>query len=389
MEQSIANSKIISAPHNILYLHEARVFGGGEKSLLNLIANLPRSRFNPLAACPFDGLFAERLRGLGVSVKPLVYPNLRDIAAVAVTVLKIRKIIRQEAIALVHANTPRVNIMAALAAKSCGIPVIWHARNLLSPNMIDLDRRFIFLTNKIICNSDAIRDRFADSPDFQRKTVTVLNGVNLKEFDPDIKPVNLHRELGIEPDIPLVGILSRLNPDKGHLYFIQAAVQLLKQGVKAHFVIVGEDKTPECTVYKAKLGQIINAGGATKNISFLGFRPDMPQVIAGLDIVVLASDAEACGRVLLETQAAGKPVIATNSGGTPELVENGETGILIPPIDAASLAQALHNLLIDKDLAAKMGQAGRMRIERLFSIERHVQKTAAIYQELLYHEHRH
>ena len=373
----------MAGAYKILYLHEASVFGGGEQSLLNLVINLDKQRFTPRVACPSGSKFAHKLDELGVKVFPVSYPGLKHVIKVGLAIQKIRRIILAESIALVHANSPRTNLMGAIAARSCGIPIVWHARNMLGRGMVDLDCGLLFLPDKIICNSEAVRGRFKGS----KKAAVILNGVDLREFHPGVRGQDFRREFGLDRQITLIGIIGRLDPIKGHPDVIRAIAQVLQQGQVAHLVIVGDYTAPECRDYKEDLDKLIASLNLREHVAFTGFRSDIPQVIAGLDIVVLATEAEACGRALLEAQACGKPVIATDSGGTPELVADGETGILAPPNNPDRLAQAMLQLLKDKDWLTRMGRAGRVRAEKYFSIERHIQETVAVYQELLADEH--
>jgi glycosyltransferase involved in cell wall biosynthesis len=359
------------------------VFGGAEKSLLILIKHLNRKRFTPFVMCPPKSEFGQKLDEAGVKCYPMIYPRLKNIFAAIYAVIKIRSIIRREAINLIHANSPRANLIGAAAARVCRIPVIWHARNLLDEGMIDIDRIFSPLADKIICNSEAIRKRFTAIPKFNEKTSAILNGIDLNEFHPGINGRDILRQLNIDTSAPVIGIISRLWPDKGHRYFIEAAAQVVKEFPGSRFVIVGDYQAPEYSAHKKELDRLIRSLDLEGNINFLGYRTDINRVMAGMDIVILPSESEGCSRVLLEAMAMGKPVVASASGGTPELVADGQTGILVPIKDSAILAKALIKLLSDADLLRRMGQKGRHRAETLFSITRNLEETMAVYEELI------
>jgi glycosyltransferase involved in cell wall biosynthesis len=311
------------------------------------------------------------------------YPGLKNIPAVLTTVRRIKNLVRHESAALIHANTPRTNLMGAMAAKLARIPIIWHERTLLNEGMIDIDRIFSPLADKIICNSEAIRRRFSSTGKFAEKTLAILNGVDLAEFNPGVGGRDIRREFNVNDSTPVVGIISRLWPDKGHRDFIKAAARVLEEIPRVCFVVVGDFESPEYAAHKRELDELISSLGLEGEIIFLGFRSDIPRVMAGLDIVVLPSEVEGCARVLLEAMAMQKPVVATDSGGTPEVVADGRTGILVPPKDPARLADALLRLLSDRELAIKMGRQGRIRVEELFSINKNLAATMAVYEELL------
>ena len=125
------------------------------------------------------------------------------------------------------------------------------------------------------------------------------------------------------------------------------------------------------------------AAGLNGAVVFTGFRRDMPACFSLSDVVVLASHAEPCGRVLFEAMASGKPVVATNTGGTPEIVRDGETGLLYAPGDDAGLATHLRSLYGDAARRIALGEEGRRRAASEFSIQAHVRRTEALYEEVL------
>ena len=123
--------------------------------------------------------------------------------------------------------------------------------------------------------------------------------------------------------------------------------------------------------------------GIDKNTIFTGFRRDIPPLLASMDVVVLPSEIDACSRVLFESMAMRKPLVATNAGGTPEIVQDGITGLLVKPGDSSEMAKCIKKLLDDKYLAEQYGNAGRKRVEEMFTIERNIRETENVYLELL------
>jgi len=364
----------------ILYMHDSPILGGAENSLLNLIGNLDRNQFEPYFALFAEGPFAEELRKLGVEPRFVDFPELKRPrpAATVRSVRNLMRLIRELAVHLTHSNTPRSNFYGGVAGRLTGRGVIWHARNLLVPGMIDIDNLLGFLPDRILCNSDAIRARFKG----RTNAITIINGVNLDMFDYRLPGLPVRQELGIRPHDKVVGIISRLEPEKGHNCFLQAAQCVAAEVDDVHFLIVGKAfVNPEQR--ETELHELAASLGLGERVTFAGFRRDMPQVLASIDILVLAADAEPCGRVLFEAMAMQKPVVGTHSGGTPEIVADGETGILFPPRDSEALARALLTLLRDETKAKKMGAAGRRRAMEHFTIQAHVRKTENVYREVL------
>jgi glycosyltransferase involved in cell wall biosynthesis len=180
-----------------------------------------------------------------------------------------------------------------------------------------------------------------------------------------------------------VGIVGRIGMGKGHDDFVEAAVRLVRAGCAAHFFIVGDTLFPEDAWRGDLLRRLVKEAGLEERIRFTGFRRDVPAVLRGLDVLVLASEAEPCGRVLFEAMASGTAIVATNSGGTPEIVRDGLEGILVPPHDPDALARAIGRLIEDSDLRARLGQGGVARVHAEFTVERYIARTLAVYDAAL------
>ena len=366
----------------ILYLHHVGNLSGAEGSLRLLLRHLDRARVEPLFAGPARGPFVAALAADGVTTLPLTFGPLRRVGGVLRAVARLVRLTRAHRVDLLHANGPQTNVPAGLAGRLTGVPVIWHARNLIAGDMWDVDRALAPLATRIVCNADAIRRRFAGSRGWER-SVTIINAVDTREFHPGVPRAPFRRELGVPDAAPLIGIVGRLGLGKGHEHFVEAALRLLGGGLDAHFAVVGDPLFDEDTWRADALRRAVKDAGREDRVRFVGYRRDIPAVMRGLDVLVLASDAEPCGRVLFEAMAAGTPIVATNSGGTPEIVRDGIEGILVPPRDPAALARAIGALAADPGLRARLGAAGVARVAAEFTIERYVARTLAVYDEAL------
>ena len=380
-----------TAPFKILYLHETAKLSGAEESLFNLVFFLDKDIFEPFFILPEEGKLSRKLQQIGVKLFIVALPKIRGIRGVIPALRKIMRIASDNNIQLLHTNSIRTHMYGAYVAKSKNIPIIWHERNLIIREIIDPDRVFLFLPNKIICNSYAIMKRFIrnnrieDNP--ESKITVVYNGVDLVRFNPKINGNEIREKFGIGQDEVVVGIASRLGPPKCHHIFFRAAQIVLNdkryRRDNIRFLIAGDAVFDKDKWREAYLKKFVQDLGIAQRVIFLGFCDDMPKVFAAMDIFVLASDAEACGRVLLEAMACAKPIVATGSGGTPEIVKSGLTGILVPPRNPKALAKAINELLDDKTKRLEMGEAGRKRAEALFRIEENVQKITREYDKLL------
>ncbi|OGW83261.1 MAG: hypothetical protein A2987_05810 [Omnitrophica bacterium RIFCSPLOWO2_01_FULL_45_10] len=370
-------------PFRILYLHETSRISGAENSLLNLVRHIDVSRFKPIFILPEGGPLPSKLREMGVEVNLMELPSIRKSLKAHRVIYKIRRLVKEQGIELIHSNSIRTHIYSAAVGRMEDVPVIWHERNLVTKEIIDPDRLLSFLPDRIICNSKAIAKRFEAKRSINNKVKVIYNGVDLERFNPSVNSEKVKNEFGLNDDSPVIGIASRFSKDKGHEYFLKEASIIKKVFGKAKFLVIGGPVFKEDAHREKYLKTFSDRLGLRDSVVFCGFRDDTPQIFNALDILVLASRAEPCGRVLFEAMASGKPIIATNSGGTPEIVPDGIAGVLIPPFKAGAMSEAAIQLLKDKDKARDMGSRGREWVERNFSIERNVRETEDVYLELL------
>ncbi|MBK5254408.1 MAG: glycosyltransferase [Vicinamibacteria bacterium] len=186
--------------------------------------------------------------------------------------------------------------------------------------------------------------------------------------------------MGLPLEAPVVAVFARLNRLKGIEYFLQAAALLAARFEDARFLIVGDSISE---AYRKELETLAASLGLGDRVVFSGFRSDVAELLSEVTVSVLPSLAEGLSNVVLEAMAAGVPIVATQVGGTPELVEDGVTGIMVPPRDAVALAQAIGSLLADPLWGRTMGERARGRVGEHFSLEAAVRNTEQLYERLL------
>ncbi len=369
--------------HNILYTSlSGQMLGGGQRSLLLLLERLNRKKFKPFLVCPSKGGLVEKAEKQGVETRIIKMGRIKNpnVFSTAATVIKLKKFIKDKNIDLIHTDSPRQAFYAGRAARSTGMPLIWHVR-VSTPEKKSFEKFLFNRAHKVIAVSKAANQRFQGFESAQEKVVVIYNGVDLTEFNPQPPDSQVREEFEIEKDWILIGTLGQLIPGKGQDIFLKAAAQVVKQTPKVKFMIVGDG----IKAYKQKLEDLSKDLGLSQNVVFTGFREDIPRIMNLLDITVLPSTThlEGLSRVIIEAMASAKPVIATNSGGNPEAVLNGTTGILVPPEDSHSLAESILDLIRDEIKRNRMGEAGRKRAEKLFSIEKNISRIEKLYEELL------
>lgn len=179
----------------------------------------------------------------------------------------------------------------------------------------------------------------------------------------------------MEPDAEIVGVVGRLELEKGHPTLLEAWPMVLDRVPGAYLLIVGEGSRQDA------LRQIAREQGIERHVIFTGRRDDIPAVTAALDVAVLPSYREAQGLTILEAMAMSRPVVASNVGGIPEMVEDGVTGLLVPPHDPPALAAAITRLLLDHPYADMLARAGHDLVHDRFCVQIMVNAVQALYDE--------
>jgi glycosyltransferase involved in cell wall biosynthesis len=288
---------------------------------------------------------------------------------------------------VIHAHDPHGVAMAALALSMSGARTPRPLPPLIASRRVDfhikgnaLSRWKYRQVDCFICASDAIRQMLLSDGIPADHAVTVHEGIDLGRVAA-APPANLHADLWLPHDAPIVGNVAALVPHKGQRHLIEAAAIVVTKVPDARFVIAGDGEL------RPVLERQIKERRLEKHVFLLGFRPDILSVHKAFDVFVMSSVTEGLGTSLLDAMACAKPVVATTAGGMPEVVVEGETGVLVPPRDHEAMADAIVRLLRDRALRSRMGQAGEARVRERFSSERMVENTLAVYQRVALHAH--
>lgn len=385
--------------YKILYVSTyAETWGGGEFSFLGLLKNLDRRSFAPEVVLLAQGEMEDLIRQLGVKVlslpafnpdrfsagknlskRQLIWragaPSLR-------AVFRIYKYIKKNRIDLVHAQCWKSSLIAGLSARMAGVPLVRHERTL--PWHGPADHLCSAIATHIIAVSEAAANKFLGKVP-ARKIFVIKNGVDLQQFRESLPKSQVRREFGVLPDCPLIAVVGQLAPWKGHIPFLEAASLVIKAFPTTRFLIVGHVPYFAPPDYGNKLKQKVKDLNISEAVIFTGYRKDIPDIMSNIDILVVPSLIESFGRVAIEAMASGKPVVAARSGGLPEIIDDGVTGLLVPPGDPAAMAEALIALIRDRAKGRMMGKAGRARAEEKFSMESNVRQIEGLYARILSH----
>lgn len=358
----------------ILYLSSfGNLRWGGQKSLYHLVDRLDRSRFKPYVALPTDEDFAAALRKKRVDVFILDFPR---IGALPVwpqlkALFHLRRIVRENNIALLHADGPRNAFYAGMIGRWLGVPLVFHVR---SSDHDRYDRLLYHLATKVILVSDVLKQRFRFARN-ESKFVSIYNGVNLADYRPDeISRARAGRKA--DPGDLLITCLGRIEPMKGQLTLVDACGRIPKGLFRFRLCLAGEIVDADYLEDCRRMADRYGIGDAT---IFPGHVEDVPGLLAETDVFVLPSFGEAFSRAIIEAMAMKKAVVATNVGGAAEAIVNGETGFIVLPGDAEAMAEKLCLLLGDFKLRSHMGEVARKRVETLFTIDKNVALTETLY----------
>ncbi len=379
----------------VLHIATSHNDGGIERYSVQLAAGLVQNGGWVRFAC-LPGAIVERLcHAAGVQTLPFQVRNSGDIHAVR----QITQHITRQAIDIVHVHSRRDYLPALLG-------VTWARRQRrhghLSPRLVLhahmlrplgtplrlSSMAFARLADRVLAVSQVVQDALLAWHHFAPGFVRLLhNGVDLDRFCVPLSPTAqawrraVRAEWGLDTDALVVTMIGRLDA-KGQELMLGALPYLLPHAPNLHILLVGSEGS---TGSRETLQALARAGGAPDRVIFTGTREDIPQLLAASDIVAHLPSDESFGLALAEAMAAGLPTIAGNIGGCREIVRDGETGILVPPGDTASLVTALRELLspdTGPERRVRMGMAGRAWAEQEYSLTRQVARLEEIYQEL-------
>jgi glycosyltransferase involved in cell wall biosynthesis len=361
-----------ATPVRLLLVVDSLDVGGAERHVVDLAVALSRQAYEVTVACSVAGDLSGLLEGANIPVQPLLDQLVKRRVSAAYA-RELRRLSREKCVDLVHAHIYASAAAAALATLGTGVPLVvtehteavWRGRRARL-----VSRWFCRRASRVIAVSGAVRRRLVEQDDVPPEKIAVI---------PNAVPANPDQESGAPPlpdglrDGPLVGIVARLQYEKGVATFLEAAARVAKVVPRARFIVVGDG--PLRTDLHALVGRL----GLEQNVRFLGFRSNPRALIGLLDVLVVPSHTEGAPLVVLEAMAAGVPVVASAVGGIPDQVRHGDDGLLVPPGDPAALCEAVLVLLEAPDLARRMGAAGCRKAATNFSHATMVERVMKVY----------
>ncbi len=370
--------------------------GGPQMRILRMAAALKHRGVDTVVAIPQGtGAFGDLLEEAGVpyhrvpgmrrlraTANPL--SHLEWLAQLCGSIRRLVCLMRHEGIDVVHQNDV-TQVQGAIAGRLAGCGVVWHINGMPYPLVWKSFKPLVYLVPHVVAASSRAmgREYMGSGGDVLYRPVEVLYPpIDVPgPSDPGARG-RLRSELGIPKDSPMIMTVGNLYPTKGHLYFVRAAAAVKEQFPDARFVVVGQTLEGR-TKYAGRLHGEARTLGVKDAMVFTGFRSDVPDILQAADVLVQPSLSESFGMSIAEGLAAGLPVVASDVGGVPEIIQDGETGILVPPRDPDAIASGVASLLEDREHAASMAARGRDRIREMFSPDRCADQHDRVYRRAL------
>jgi sugar transferase (PEP-CTERM/EpsH1 system associated) len=366
------HTTVTAAPLRVMHVLFRLQAGGMEYGVIKVVNGLDRSRISnsicsTTPAAPVKKLLRRDVR---------LYECHRRAGNDPSLVLQLYRVFRRERPHIVHTHAWGTLCEGLLAARLARVPVVIHGEHgtlQLKPYQARVQRLMWCRADRVLSVSSRLAERMAEGTGFPLERITVIrNGVDLSRFQAWDR-AEARRALGLPAEGIIVGTAARLVPVKDQANLLHAFKRLADDGIEFTGVIAGEGPL------RGELEAQAAALGLQSRVRFLGHVPAIERVYGSLDIFVLSSKSEGLSNTILEAMASRVAVVATWVGGADELVEDGANGLLVPPEDAAALADAIGWLIRDDDLRQSMAVEGRRRALTRFTLDRMIRNYGNLY----------
>ncbi len=343
---------------------------GGQRQVWLLARELQAQGYDSTLVVPPGSPLHEKAVADGLPVRPMAMRNEADLWAVAKLALAMKK----SGCVLAHFHDAHGLAVGSAAARLAKVPVRFLSRRVDFP--IQSKKKYTEGVDAIVAISEGVKSVLLQGGIPDRLIHVVPSGIDFSPFDEALPKDFLRKEFGFADDDYLVGIVAQLEDHKGHAYLLEAVRAIKAQAPKMRLIVVGEGSL---RLDLTKQAQDLRVDDI---VFFLGFRHDVPKILASLDLFVLSSHMEGLGTSLMDAMAAGLPIVATMAGGIPEVVLHRETGLLVPPRDPQALAQSILKLYLDRALAARLAAKGREVVHEKFSAEAMARRIITLYERV-------
>ena len=366
----------------MLYVDTGIGYAGGQVALIEVLKHLDQGRVWPVVASPPESRLHLKCAELDIAWLPLPAKSIhlldrqrgswtavfKDVTSSMYSVAYLAVMIRRHKIDVVHANTFKGALVAAIACRFSRRPLVFHDRIHVAHGV--LGKAVALMADRIVVVSQAVGSKHRGRA--ARKSRLVYDGIDVDRFSPASE----------QPAGMKVGFLGRITEEKGLLTLVECAGAVVTEVPDVRFLVGGEPFTRADASYLNDVKARIAALGLEDRFEFSGYVDDIRTLLAKVKVLALPSKNEGLGLAVLEAMAMGKPVVSFDIGGPRETITHGITGILIPPGDIGGFAGALASLLGDGDLARRMGEKGRERVVSDFSSRTTARRLEQVYPEV-------
>ena len=347
--------------------------GGAEQVVIRLATALDRNRFEPFVCCLNEpGEFASQAARVGIEVLAFHKRHAVDAAVIA----RLTDTFRRRSVDVVHTHLWGANLWGRIAARLAGV-----GRVVVTEHNVDvwkrgyhlfIDRRLASSAHELIAVSRQVREFYESHSVGTGRWRVVYNGIDTA------RPLargrgEAYRALGIPEGSPVVGMVGRIVAAKAPEVFLEAIAIASSRVPTLRALVIGDGPL------RADAEERARRLGIGDRTVFTGVRGDVPDLLAGMDVLAFSSTREGLSIAMLEAMAAGVPVVATNVGGNPELIESGSSGQLVPAGDTPALAAKIADVLLDENLSERLRANARRRVEDHFSLAAMVASHEALY----------
>lgn len=361
--------------------------GGSERNITQLLGGIANERFRLyLARFAFPSVeSAENVRNEDFPIIKLSGAGIYTLSGLR-NLIFLKRIVSKKGISLIVTYHESSDFYGLALSFICNIPVISSRRDMSFKTRLHhrlayrLAGRYF---DSVIAVSDAVKKEMLKRRWFpEKKMFTIYNGINPDDYGNRYDGTALKRSLGIHLGFPVVGMVSNVHKIKGFHIFLDASSIIHSHKRDVQFLIIGYDWV-QTGLTVNELKRYVEEIGMSQNLHFLGGRGDVADLISIFDVAVLSSLSEGFSNVILEYMASSKPVVATEVGGNPEVIVHGETGLLVPPGDAHALSAAILTILENKEMALRLGAAGRKRIKDHFELNKMIRQYETLFEKVI------
>jgi glycosyltransferase involved in cell wall biosynthesis len=374
----------MKAHHTIAHILPFPSVGGTEHATLRIMKTLDTSMYRNVAFVVSESRSVQAFFA-DAGVPCLTYSPAQHSYRHALTYwrasLTLARAFKRNHVDIVHCADLLAAYHAALAAWLAGCPVLCHIRNRFDVSR--RDRSFLWPIDRFVFVSRNTSRQFGGDLR-EAKSMVVYDGIHVRPNSGSVKNrADVCREFDIPDTALIVGMIARVAPQKDYATLARAAIRVLQEDRRTHFLIVGDNASAACHDHYVEVQRMIEATGVASSFTFTGYRSDVQRFLDAFDIFVLSTHWEGLPLVVLEAMAAGKPVVATAVDGIPEIIGDGQTGYLFPPEDHQQLAAHILRLLRDRRFAQQLGDAGQAVVKARFSWEQFAANMNALYAEFV------